>query len=473
MISSFYTKSTLAHHPLLHYVRLSYLLLIGSCLSLIWSPTAVMAQAAIVQNPATILVQFDTTTSESDRLQLIATMQGEVVRWLPQINVAEVRLQTETPQEVENMAATAQRRLAQVARTLPSIRYIENNNVLVEGAYTPNDPDIQIEERGYGLRLTHTLAAWDYTTGSEAIIIAVLDTGLALNHPEFAGRIIPGYDFINNDGDPSDDHGHGTHTTGIVAAGIDNQMGMAGVCPQCRILPVKVLNQNNAGTWGGVANGILYATDHGARIINLSLGAAVSSPTMEAAVAYAIQHGVLLVAAAGNMGVERDFYPAALDGVLAVSATDAHDKRWILSNIGGYIDVAAPGSAVYSTYNDLNNYYHGYNYMSGTSMAAPHVTGLAGLLLSQKPTRTPGDLYTLITSTADKLGSATRDAYVGFGRINAERALAVEQDTQWVEVELQDGTAGAGATAPPATVTTPDSAAPQSAAQIFIPIVIN
>ena len=126
------------------------------------------------------------------------------------------------------------------------------------------------------------------------------------------------------------------------------------------------------------------------------------------------------------MGIDRKFYPAALDGVMAVSATDANDARWALSNMGDYIDVAAPGHAVFSTYNDLQNYYGGYNYMSGTSMAAPHVAGLAGLLLSQKPERTVADLYQIITATADKLTAADRDTYFGYGRINVAHALAFD-----------------------------------------------
>ncbi|MEZ4674225.1 MAG: S8 family serine peptidase [Caldilineaceae bacterium] len=190
----------------------------------------------------------------------------------------------------------------------------------------------------------------------------------------------------------------------------------------------QVLNQNNAGTWSSVAKGILYAADHGARVINLSLGAAVSSQTLENAITYAQSHNVLVVAAAGNMGVDRKFYPAALDGVLAVSATDAQDQHWNLSNFGDYIDVAAPGYAIFSTYHDMNNYYAGYNYMSGTSMASPFVAGLAGLLYSQNPTRTPSDVTNLITSTADQLGTTMHDPYFGYGRINVARALAVDSD---------------------------------------------
>jgi thermitase len=376
----------------------------------------------------TVLIHFAPTATESERMAIIADMQGELVHWLPQIQVAEIRLFTnaETEQSLRkgNAADIAQSRLQAAGRTSLVTTYIENDE-LVEGAYLPNDPDLSNSSRSYSLQTTHTLEGWDYTRGNSSVIIAVLDSGITLNHPEFQGRLLPGYDFVNDDEDPTDDHGHGTHTAGIIAAGIDNKLGMVGVCPQCSLLPVKVLNYNNAGSWSGVAQGILFATDHGARVISLSLGAAVSSKTLEAAVTYALDHNVLLIAAAGNMGADRKFYPAALDGVLAVSATDANDQRWVLSNMGDYIDVAAPGHAVYSTYNDLQNYYGGYNYMSGTSMAAPHVAGLAGLLLSQKPERTVANLYEIITATTDPLTGADHDPYFGYGRINVAHALAL------------------------------------------------
>jgi thermitase len=393
----------------------------------------------------TILVHFAAGATESERLTMIASIQGELVRWLPQINVAEVRLSPPTAIETinkSNPADVALQRLHATGRNRTIAQYIENN-VTVEGAYTPNDPDVANQQRTYPLEVTHAIEGWDYTRGSVEIIIAVLDSGIAATHPEFDNRILPGYDVVNRDNDPTDDHGHGTHAAGIIAAGIDNHVGMVGICPGCTILPVKVLNENNAGTWSGVAEGILYATDQGARVINLSLGASVSSKTLENAVNYAIAHDVLIVAAAGNMGVERKFYPAALEGVMAVSATDATDQRWVLSNIGDYIDVAAPGHAVYSTFNDLNNYYGGYNYMSGTSMAAPHVAGLAGLLLSQKPDRSAEDLYQIITTTADKLNQVNCDSYIGFGRINIARALAADHDNQWITVPLGEETTGA------------------------------
>lgn len=417
----------------------------------------------------TILIHFSKEATAVDRAAVIAGIQGELVRWLPQIGVAEVRLTNTTavtPSMTKGSAAdVAQYRLSTLGRSALVVNEVENN-VQVEGAYLPNDPDVSNQQRTYPLHTTHATEGWDYTRGSNAVIIAVLDSGLALNHPEFQGRILPGYDFVNDDADATDDHGHGTHTAGIIAAGIDNAVGMVGICPNCSLLPVKVLNQNNAGTWSGVAQGILFATDQGARVISLSLGASVSSKTLEAAVSYAVEHNVLIVAAAGNMGIDRKFYPAALDGVLAVSATDANDERWVLSNMGDYIDIAAPGHAVFSTYNDLQNYYGGYNYMSGTSMAAPHVAGLAGLLLSQKPERTVADLYQIITTTADKLTDAERDSYFGYGRINVARALAFDAGT--VTTPAADGEPQTPSE--PTTPAEPATTSEQLVQQVYLPL---
>lgn len=416
------------------------------------------AEDAVQHYSDTFLVEFTPMSTLAEREQLLQEMGVEVVRWLAPIHVAEVRLVAagqvagiaRTTQETTAVLGALLRQTTGNARMQQSVMGIEANAV-VTGADLPNDPDLLKVDRSYGLSVTHTFEGWAYTTGSPDVVIAVLDTGLNLGHPEFAGRIIPGYDFVNDDGEPLDDNGHGTHATGIIGAAMNNGMGSVGVCPECRIMPVKVLNQNNAGTWSGVANGIIYAADHGARVINLSLGAAVSSQTLENAVDYAKAKGVLIVAAAGNMGVDRKFYPAALENVMAVSATDAQDRHWSLSNYGDYIDVAAPGYAIYSTYNDMNNYYQGYTFMSGTSMASPFAAGLAGLLFSQHPTRTADEVKSLIVSTADRVGNSDEVNYFGQGRINVARALAVAADSQWTQVvdgEEKDGISPEATTTP-------------------------
>ncbi|MEZ4659264.1 MAG: S8 family peptidase [Caldilineaceae bacterium] len=361
----------------------------------------------------TYLLQFDSDISEMERAQVLADMNAVLIEWMAPIHVAKIQVQPTSGADGRAFAAAVN----------PAVHFVERDDAIVEGAYLPNDPDFADNAKTYAQETIHLAAAWDVSMGNADVIIAVLDTGLSLSHAELATRFVPGYDLMNGDDDPSDDHGHGTHVAGIIAAQMDNKVGTAGVCPNCRIMPVKVLDKQNLGSWSTVAEGIIYAVDHGAQIINVSLGGAKPSPTVEAAVEYAASKGVLIVAAAGNAHSTEPFYPAAYDHVLAVSATDKLDDLWPLSNSGDYIDVAAPGHMIYSTMPvELSNDV-GYAYMTGTSMAAPHVAGLAGLLLSQDASRSAADLEAIITASADDLGEPGWDAAFGYGRINAYAAL--------------------------------------------------
>ena len=176
-------------------------------------------------------------------------------------------------------------------------------------------------------------------------------------------------------------------------------------------MPVKVLNQRNGGTWGTVSKGILFAVDNGADVINLSLGATITSTTLISSVQYALDKGVVIVAAAGNMASSSPFYPAAVPGVIGVSGTDSQDQYWPVSNYGDYIDVSAPAVNIYSSYYDLVNT-SGYAYMSGTSMASPFVSGLVGLILSRRPELTVDEVTDLLAKTAKDLGDPGRDPLI-------------------------------------------------------------
>lgn len=362
----------------------------------------------------TILVQFTPDALPGERMHVLQEVGAELVNWLAPIRVAEVTL---PEQAVERLA------------THGAVQFAELDSALVQGTYLPNDPALQDSSKTYAPNTLELAGAWDFTTGDENVLIAVLDTGINRQHVEFAGRVLPGYDFINDDADPADDHGHGTHVAGTIAAAIDNGHGGAGVCPECRLLPVKVLDENNLGAWSTVAEGLLYAAEQGADIINLSLGGPQQSQTLTEAIRYVQEQGVLVVAAAGNAGGSSPFYPAALDDVLAVGATNEDDEIWYLSNTGVYVDVVAPGYMVYSTSINGDTPNNGYSYMTGTSMAAPHVSGLAGLLLSQDLTRTAAELARAIAESTLDLGEPGWDPIFGFGRIHARAALAGEVPT--------------------------------------------
>lgn len=271
--------------------------------------------------------------------------------------------------------------------------------------------------------------AWYITTGSTNVTLAVLDTGVSLSHPEFSGRLVAGWDFANNDSNPDDDHGHGTHVAGIAAATGNNARGIAGVSWRTRIMPVKVLNANGSGSHSMIINGIQFAANNGAHVINMSLGGTSYSQAMQDAINYAHNRGVLVVAAAGNCGgsnysqngcsyQNQTNYPAAMNRVLAVAATTRTDTRSSFSNQGSYVDIAAPGSDIYSTWPG-----NSYKYQSGTSMAAPFVAGLATLIRARYPSYTPAQVAQAIVHNAVDLGSPGRDNAFGCGRINAQLSL--------------------------------------------------
>gem|GEM_PF-2070688 len=274
-------------------------------------------------------------------------------------------------------------------------------------ALVPNDPSYSGQ---WHLPKISAPAAWDLTTG--AGVIAVLDTGLDAAHADFAGRVLPGWDFVNGDANPADDQGHGTMVAGAAAAKGNNGVAVAGVCWNCQILPVKVLNSSGSGTYDAIAQGIVWAADHGARVINLSLGGSSSAQTLQEAVNYAWGKGVLLVAAAGNSATSTPMYPAGYANVLAVAASDQNDRLASFSNWGTG-KVSAPGVGIYTTARG-----GGVSSASGTSLACPLVSGEAGLLLGRNPGLTAAQLRTAIETQVDP-GNDSRVR----GRVNVYKAV--------------------------------------------------
>ncbi len=305
------------------------------------------------------------------------------------------------------------------------VEYVEPNHIL-SALQVPNDA---LYASQWAFAKMNAPAAWDIATGTASVIIAVVDTGVDYNHAELAGKVIKGYDYINNDADPIDDEGHGTHVAGIAAATTNNGAGIAGMSWGSKVLAVKVLNAAGNGTDVTVSNGITYAADNGAKIINLSLGGAGYSVTMANAVQYARNAGCLVIAAAGNEGdgLNRVSYPAAYHDVLCVAATDRNDAQSSYSNYGWYVDVSAPGGDDMGTnpaYGILSCWPGGgYAWAEGTSMATPYVAGLAALIAAKYPSRTADQIAWTIQEAAHDLGAAGRDDRFGFGRINAQESL--------------------------------------------------
>ena len=269
----------------------------------------------------------------------------------------------------------------------------------------------------------HAPEAWDINTGSSNTMIAVVDTGIDSTHIDLNdGRIRTdlGYNYVPGNQDnrnTMDDNGHGTHVTGIIAAETNNSIGVAGVMWYAQILPVKVCDASGSCTADAVASGIRYAADQGARVINLSLGGSCST-TIANAIDYAyFTKNVVIVAASGNNSGSIS-YPAEQAPVIAVGAIDQYGQRASFSNFGDRLALVAPGVAILSTV--PNN---GYEALSGTSMATPFVVGVAGLLLSQRPGLTPGQVREILEKSATDLGDPGFDRYYGYGLVNAYQAL--------------------------------------------------
>ncbi len=346
------------------------------------------------------------------------THMDMMVKALPVEPKARATLMQEGLNRVYKLKVDEKADLARLIRAFKSSPYVEyaEPNYIAHAFTTPNDPYWSSQ---WGMTKIEAPSAWDITTGSNSVVIAIVDTGVDLFHPDLSGKLVSGYDFVNDDSNPQDDYGHGTHVAGIAAARTNNGTGVAGLSWGAKIMPVKVLDNNGSGGYEDVASGIIYAANNGADIINLSLGGAAPSSVLEDAVEYAYALGYVVVAATGNENSTVS-YPARYPEVIAVAATDSNDQRASFSNYGPEVDVAAPGVSIRSTY-----WWGGstYGWLSGTSQASPHVAGLAALIWSVSPGLNNTQVESIIKQTAKDLGAAGRDNYYGFGRINARRAL--------------------------------------------------
>jgi len=261
--------------------------------------------------------------------------------------------------------------------------------------------------------------------------VSIIDTGIDYTHPDLDANYKGGYDFVNDDADPKDDHGHGTHCAGIVAAE-NNGIGVVGVAPEAWIYAVKVLNRYGSGYLSDVIEGIQWSVNNGMQVVSMSLGTSTYSASLKDACDKAYAAGLVLVAAAGNSGdgnsaTNEYSYPAAYDSVIAVGATDKSDTAPSWSNSGPYLELAGPGVSIYSTlptYSVTLTKTYGYNYgtLSGTSMACPHVAGTAALVMASDSTLINVGVRTRLRTTADDLGPVGWDTVYGYGLVDADEA---------------------------------------------------
>jgi hypothetical protein len=283
----------------------------------------------------------------------------------------------------------------------------------------PDDPffpqTYAISGGAWGWYKTHTTQAWDITQGDPSVVVAVLDTGLR-SVADFDGQTVSGWNVLNNSPDTTTNAGtHGTYVAGVVGLALGNSAGNAGFCPRCRIMPVQVGTDSGAYI-SDVATGITWAADHGAHVENLSLAGASSSSTLANAVTYARSRGVVVIAAAGNSNCNCPTYPAATPGVIGVAGTDGADNKQGDSNYGTWVTMAAPEGNM-TAWPSINGA-PGYAPVGGTSLAAPVVAGIAGLLFSYDPTATGASVEQALEATAAPVSFSVR-----YGRVDALAAL--------------------------------------------------
>ncbi|HEY9857023.1 MAG TPA: S8 family serine peptidase [Stenomitos sp.] len=362
----------------------------------------------------------DTSSAEAAQV-LVKTKEGQAVRSVQGL----MKIQS-----IEGLPGTGVYSVpagSTVAETVAKLRK-DPNVVYAEPNYryhaleynakaTVNDPKFS---QLWGIQKIQAPAAWDTTQGDPNVIVAVVDTGVDYNHPDLKGQVIKGPDFGNNDNDPMDDQGHGSHVAGTIAAIGNNGTGVVGIAYKTKILAIKVLGSDGSGDTSNIAKGILKAAEMGAKVINMSLGGPQQSQALKDAVDQVTAKGVLCVVAAGNDGNSTANYPAAYPNAFSVGATDQSDKRTSFSQYGSTLDIAAPGLNILSTTEG------DYKQESGTSMASPHVAGAAALLLAKNPQLTPQQVRDALQSTGDPTSGFSGAT---IKRINVAKALGAVTGT--------------------------------------------
>jgi thermitase len=374
-----------------------------------------------------ILVRFKESPSEAVFNQLNAKFGAKVVGSIREIKVTHLQVAGSGLALLDHLRKRADVEFAEfdsVAQVLQSA-FNPPNDVYYSSAYSSSH-DGSIDQ--WGPPAVSAPTAWQYVSGgSSSIVIAIVDTGVDDTHPDLASKIVGEYSYV---GTIKDGFGHGTHVAGIAAAATDNHIGIAGMCPNCGILSVKVLNDQGSGYISDVASGIIYAASHGARVISLSLGGSGRTETLHIALDYALANNALPVCAMGNSGSSLSTpEPAYWHDCLSVIATDQTGAKASFSNYGVKADVAAPGVAILSTMptypvtlTTTYGYSMNYDALSGTSMATPMVSGIAGLVLSQNPNLTPSQVAGIIEASAG--GGVIWMPNLAFGIVNASKAVS-------------------------------------------------
>ncbi|TWJ18783.1 S8 family serine peptidase [Geobacter argillaceus] len=393
---------------------LSAVLLVGLTLFSTQQSQANTAPAKFVEDE--LLVQVKPGAPHEKVHRAFADEGASVAGEIPQLNIRQIKIPSHLREKARKNFANN-----------PHFKFVEPNYI-ADPTIIPNDPSFSSQ---WHLPKIFAPQGWDTVTGSPSVDIAIADSGVDPTHPDLAGKLIPGYNFYDNNNNTSDVYGHGTKVAGTAAAIGNNGIGVTGVAWGSAIMPLRVSDTAGYGYYSMMANAIVYAADHGVRIVNLSFGGTSSSTTLQSAIDYAWSKGTIVFASAGNSNVSTLTYPAACNHAVAVAATDSSDNKASFSNYGSWITVAAPGSGIYTTANG-----GGYASVSGTSFSSPITAGVAALILSVNPLLSAQQVVDILKQNTDDLGTPGFDQYFGYGRVNVAKAVAaakialVPSDTQ-------------------------------------------
>lgn len=390
-----------------------------------------------------LIINYSPTASEESIQAMLAALSAVEISRIPQIGAMQVLVPETVSQPAVAMSTLQSSRTAYAA----GVTNIEPNGTY-QLLFTPNDPQFGSQwGLGGGDGGIFASLAWDVSTRrGTGITVAVLDSGVDFQHPDLANQLLTtGWDFVNDDSNADDDNGHGTQVAGIIAARTNNLVGIAGIAYLAKIMPVKVCNAAEACELYHIAGGIIHAVDRGARIINLSLGSTAPSSTMEAAIHYALSRNVVVIAAAGNTGTTGNdpIYPAFYPGVISIGMHDSLGDIDPMSTNNNQVDFSAPGVGIRSTVPvelDTDGTADGYTTDTGTSFAAPHVSGIAALLMSASVATTPATVMDALMCGAedetDPPGAPGYDNYYGHGRVKADFAMTWHSNSSSCTVTL-------------------------------------
>lgn len=391
------------HHS---YVLPFLVIATGILAALILRPITGVLAAKTDASPNEIIVKYKVNVTDAEKNGIHSRLQARLEKKLSKLNL-----------DILKVPQTERDIILQALRHNPSVEYAELNYKAKAFSVT-NDSSLSQQWGLFKIDAANsaTTSAWDVTQGSPTVKIAILDTGIDESHPDLSGKVVAHANFTDST-TVLDENGHGSHVAGIAAAVTNNSTGVAGTSYNTSLLSGKVLSADGSGYYTWIVNGIVWAADQGANVISMSLGGSSPSQALQDAIDYAWSKGTVVVVAAGNSGSSSPSYPAYYPNAIAVAATDSNDAKASWSNYGSWVDVAAPGVSIYSTYKNSS-----YATLSGTSMATPFAAGEAALIWAAGLCSTNACVRSQLEQTADSI-PGTGSNWI-WGRINAYRAVS-------------------------------------------------